>query len=119
MKEDAKLRKQRPSKVSLHYRDGLDFLPNDWQRAGISREMWCVVEMGSLFTNPIIILPKGDTVKLVIDARNLNSITDLSNNSLPLELVQKCFWLDLMEYIAQVDWLQPAAKKLFLRTQQT
>ena len=46
------------------------------------------VEMGSLFTNPIIILPKGDTVKLVIDARYLNSITDLSNYSWPLEPVQ-------------------------------
>ena len=46
------------------------------------------VEMGSLFTNPIIILPKGDTVKLVIDARYLNSITNLSNYSWPLEPVQ-------------------------------
>ena len=46
------------------------------------------VEMGSLFTNPIIILPKGDTVKLVIDARYLNSITDLTNYSWPLEPVQ-------------------------------
>ena len=46
------------------------------------------VEMGSLFTNPIIILPKGDTDKLVIDARYLTSITDLSNYSRPLEPVQ-------------------------------
>ena len=46
------------------------------------------VEMGSLFTHPIIILPNGDTVKLVIDARYLNSITDLSNYSWPLEPVQ-------------------------------
>ena len=46
------------------------------------------VELGSLFTDPIIILPKGDTVKLVIDARYLNSITDLSNYSWPLEPVQ-------------------------------
>ena len=46
------------------------------------------VEMGSFFTNPIIILPKGDPVKMVIDARYLNSITDLSNYSSPLEQVQ-------------------------------
>ena len=44
--------------------------------------------MGSLFNNPIILLPKGDTVKLVIDARYLNSMTDLSNYSWPLEPVQ-------------------------------
>ena len=41
--------------------------------------------MGSEFINPIIILPKGNIVKLVIDARYLNSITDLSRYSWPLE----------------------------------
>ena len=46
------------------------------------------VEIGSLFTNPIVILTKGDTVKLVIDARHLNSVTVLSNYSWPLEPVQ-------------------------------
>ena len=42
-------------------------------------------EMGSEFINPIIILSKGNAVKLVIDARYLNSITDLSRYSWPLE----------------------------------
>ena len=88
LKKDAELRKQRPSKVPLHYRDRLEILLNELQRAGIIREMGSDIEMGSLFTNPIIILPKGDTVKLVIDARYLNSITDLSNYSWPLETVQ-------------------------------
>ena len=37
------------------------------------------VEMGPLFTNPIIILPKVDSIKLVIDARYPNSITVSSN----------------------------------------
>ena len=46
------------------------------------------VEIGSFFTNPVIILPKGDTFKLVNDARHLNSITDLSNYSWHLEAVQ-------------------------------
>ena len=45
-------------------------------------------ELGSLFVNPIILLPKADYVKLVIDARYLNSITDLTNYSWPLEPVQ-------------------------------
>ena len=87
-KKDAELRKQRTSKVPLHYRDRQENLLNELQRAGIIREMGSDVEMLSLFTNPIIILPKGDTVKLVIDARYLNSITDLSNYSWPLEIVQ-------------------------------
>ena len=42
-------------------------------------------EMGSEFINAIIILPNGNTVKLVIGARYLNSITDLSRYSWPLE----------------------------------
>ena len=45
-------------------------------------------ELGSLFVNPIILLPEADYVKLVIDARCLNSITDLTNYSWPLEPVQ-------------------------------
>ena len=88
LKKDAELRKQRPSRVPLHYRDRLEILLNELQRARIIRETGSDVETGSLFTNPIIILPKGETVKLVIDAQYLNSITDLSNYSWPLEPVQ-------------------------------
>ena len=46
------------------------------------------IEMGSLFTKLIIILPKGDIVELVIDARYLNSLTDLSSYSWLLLIVQ-------------------------------
>ena len=41
--------------------------------------------MGSEVINHIEILPKGNIVKLVIDARYSNSITDLSRYSWPLE----------------------------------
>ena len=46
------------------------------------------VEMGSLFNSPIVMLLKGDTVKLVTDAQYFNSITGLSNYSRPLESVE-------------------------------
>ena len=45
-------------------------------------------EMGSLFVNPITLMPKNGYVKLIIDARYLNSVTDLTNYSWPLEPVQ-------------------------------
>ena len=45
-------------------------------------------EMGSSFVNPTILMPKNDYVKLVIYARYLNSVTDLTNYSWPLEPVQ-------------------------------
>ena len=43
--------------------------------------------MGFFFVNPIVLMPKSDSVKLVIDARYLNSVTDLTNYAWPLEPV--------------------------------
>ena len=45
-------------------------------------------KLGSLFVNPIILLPKPGYVKLVIDARYLLPITDLTNYSWLLEPVK-------------------------------
>ena len=87
LKPNAELKKQRPSKVPLHYRDKLTDLLEKLETAGIIKQMGSDVdlEMGSEFINPIIIMPKGDTIKLVLDARYLNSVTDLSTYSWPLE----------------------------------
>ena len=49
--------------------------------ADILREMGNDDEMGSPLVNPIILMPKIDYVKLVIDARYLNSMTQLTNYS--------------------------------------
>ena len=54
-------------------------------QAGIIRELIENDNMNSWFVNPVNILPKKDYVKLVIDARHLNSIIDKSNSSWPLE----------------------------------
>ena len=88
LKPNSELRKQRPSKVPLHLEDKLEKLLGQLQETGIIRETGDDDELGSLFVNPIILLPKADYVKLVIDARYLNSITDLTNYSWPLEPVQ-------------------------------
>ena len=45
-------------------------------------------ELGSLSANPIIFMLKNDHIKLVIDARYLNSATDLTTYSWPLEPMQ-------------------------------
>ena len=85
LKENSELKKQRASRVPLHYQSRLEALLEELQRADIIREMGDDIEMGSMFFNPIIILSKADTIKFVIDARYLNSITDLSSYSWPLE----------------------------------
>ena len=88
LRPNSKLRKQRPSKCPLHLKDKLEKLLRQIQDSGIIREMGDDDELGSVFVNPIILLPEANYVKLVIDARNLNSITDLTNYSWSLEPVQ-------------------------------
>ena len=88
LKPNSELRKQRPSKCPLHLKDKLEKLLGQLQDSGIIREMGDEDELGSVFLNPIILLAKAIYVELVIDARYLNSITDLTNYSWPLELFQ-------------------------------
>ena len=85
LKKDATFKKQRPSTIPIHLRDKLEKLMDELIRAGIIRELNENDYINSWFVNPVIILPKKDYVKLVIDARYLNSITDTSNSSWPLE----------------------------------
>ena len=79
LKPISELRKQRPGKCPLHLKDKLEKLLGKLQDSGIIREKGDDDELGSLFVNPIILLLKADYVKLVINARYLNSITDLTN----------------------------------------
>ena len=57
-------------------------------QAGIISELDEYDDMNKWFVNPIIILPKKDNVKLVIDARNQSSITDTSISSWQLKPLQ-------------------------------
>ena len=82
------LNRQRARKLRLHLKDNLEKLLTQLKDADIIREMGDDDEMGSLFVNPGVLMPKNDYVKLVIDARYLNSVTNLTNYSWPLEPVQ-------------------------------
>ena len=87
-KPNSELRKQRLCKCPLHLKDKLAKLLGKLQDSGIIREMGDDDELRSLSVNPIILLPKSNYVKPVIDARYLNSIIDLTNYSWPIEPVQ-------------------------------
>ena len=89
LKLNVELKLLRPSKVPLYLKEKLEKILTQLKDADIFREMGDDDEMGSLFVNPIILMPKIDYVKLVIDARFLNSVTDLINFSWPLEPVQR------------------------------
>ena len=88
LKPNVELKRQRASTVPLYLKDKLEKLIKQLKEADIIRKMGNDDEMGCLFVNPIILMPKNDYVKLVIDARYLNSVTDLTNYSWPLEPVQ-------------------------------
>ena len=115
LKPNSDLRKQRPSKVPLHLKDKLEKILGQLQETGIIREMGDDDELGSLFVNPIILLPKADYVKLVIDARYLNSITDLINYFWPLEPVQMIMTRINSKYLQQVISLVHITKCLLAK----
>ena len=60
LKPDSELKKQRPSKCPIHFKDKLEKLLEQLQDFGINREMGDDIELGSLFINPITLLPKAD-----------------------------------------------------------
>ena len=81
LKPKTELRKQRPSEVPHHLKDKLEKLLAQLQETGIISDMEDGDELGSLFVNPIVPLPKVDYVKHVIDARYLNAFTDFTGHS--------------------------------------
>ena len=60
LKPNVELKRQRPSKVPLHVKQKLEKLLTQLEDADIIREMVDDDEMGSLFVNPIILMPKND-----------------------------------------------------------
>ena len=85
---NVELKRQRASKVQLHLQEKFEKLLTQLKDDEIIREMGDDDEMGSLFVNPLILVLKNDYVKLVIDARYLNTVTDFTNYSWQLEPVQ-------------------------------
>ena len=88
LKPKAELKRQRPSRVPLHMKEKLEKLLTQLKDADLIREMGDDDGIRSLFVNPIILILKNDYITLVIDARYLNSVTDLTNYSRPLEPMQ-------------------------------
>ena len=79
LKPNVELKRQRASKVPLHLNDKLEKLLTQLKDDDVIPETGDDHEMGSLFVNQRILMPKNDYIKLVIDARYLNSVTDLTN----------------------------------------
>ena len=89
LKPNAQLMTQRPSKVPIHYRDKLNVLLKELEKYNIIKQIGSSPQdkpvYGTTYLNPLIIIPKGDTTKCVLEARHLNSNTEQSDESWPIE----------------------------------
>ena len=89
IKPNAQLLTQRPSKVPTHYRDKLNNLLKELEKHNIIKQIGSSPEdksnYGTTYLNPLIIIPKGDSIKCVLNARHLTSNTEQSDESWPIE----------------------------------
>ena len=89
MKPNAQLLRQRPSKVPIQYREKLNNLLKELEKHNIIKQIGSFPEdkpnYGTTYLNPLIIIPKDDFIKCVLDARHLNSNTEQSDESWPIE----------------------------------
>ena len=91
LKPNAQLLTQRPSKVPIHFREKLNNLLKELEKNNIIKQICSSLEdkpnFDTTYFNPLIIIPKGDSIKCVLDARHLNSNTEQSDESWPIELL--------------------------------
>ena len=89
LKTNAQLMTQRPSKDPIHCRDEFNALLKELEKNNIIKQIGSSPQdkpvYGTTYLNPLIIIPKGDTIKCLLDARHLNSNTEQYDESWPIE----------------------------------
>ena len=108
LKPDAVFKKQRASKAPIHLHDKvkrlLDILEEYEIISPANKEEQ---PKGNSWINPVIILAKGESLKIVLDARYLNSLIDESRSNWPIEPIQviltKIFILITEYHLTQKD----------------
>ena len=107
LKPNAQLLTQRPSKVPIHYRDKLNNILKELEKHNIIIKIGSSPQdkpfYGTTYLNPLIIIPKGDTIKCVLDARHLNPNTEQSNESWPIEPLAPQFARTNKKYKSAID----------------
>ena len=65
---------QRPSKVPIHYKDKLNALQKELEKHNLIKQIGSSPHdkptYGTTYLNPLVIIPKGDSIKCVLDARD-------------------------------------------------
>ena len=72
LEPNAQLMTQRPSKVPIHYRDKLNVLLKELEKNNNIKQIGSSPRdkpiNGTTYLNPLIKIPKGETIKCVLDA---------------------------------------------------
>ena len=80
---------QRASKVPIHLHDKVNRLLNNLEQFEIISPVNKEEQpKGNTFINPVIILAEGESLKIVLDARHLNSLIEESKCNWPIEPIQ-------------------------------
>ena len=89
MKPNAQLLTHFPFKLPVHNREKLNNLHKELEKQSIIKQIGSFPENkpnnGTTYLNPLLIKPKGDSIKCVLDARHLNSHAEKSDVSWPIE----------------------------------
>ena len=89
LKPDEVFKKQRASKVPIHLHDKVNRLLDILEQYEIISPVNMEEQpKGNTFINLVIILAKGESLKIVLDARDLNSLIDESKCNWPIEPIQ-------------------------------
>ena len=89
LKPDAVFKKQRATKVPIHLQDKVNRLLEVLEQYEIISPVNKEEQpKGNTFINPVIILAKGESLKIVLDSRYLNSLIDESKCNWPIEPIQ-------------------------------
>ena len=89
LKPDAVFKKHRASKVPIHLQDKVNRLLEILEQYEIISPVNKEEQpKGNTFINPVIILAKEESIKIVLDARYLNSLIDESKCNWPIEPIQ-------------------------------
>ena len=104
LKKDAEFRKQRASKVPIQLKERVEKLLQVLEYFDIIAPVNTkYLTEGNTFINPVIILKKGETLKIVLDARYLNSMIDETKCSWPIEPVNEILTKIDGEYFSIAD----------------
>ena len=89
LKPNAQHITQHPSNVPIHNRDKINTLSKELEKHKIINQIGSSPQekqvYGTTYLIPLINIPKGDSIQCVLDARHLNSNTELSDKSWPIE----------------------------------